>query len=528
MTTPRILIVDDDPALLQALPEALHLRMGPVRVDTAESATPALERIAGTEYDAIVCDIKLPGMDGLALLAEIRKLRPGVPTLLITGHGQHDLAVQALRGGAFDFIQKPIEREYLIASLRRAIHVHDLSRQVEEQKRALERHAAHLEDTVNERTRELRESNRAKDEFLATLAHELRNPLAPIRNAVELMQHCNLGDPTLRRARDIIERQVGHMTRLIDDLLDVSRIQRGKIKLQKRPLDLAMAVANSVESCTPFINARHHELTVSLAPEPLVVLADATRLEQIVTNLLHNAAKYTEPRGRITLSAARDGDEIVLRVRDTGIGIAPEMLPRIFDLCFQADDSLERTHGGLGVGLTLVRYLAQLHGGSVQAFSAGLGQGSEFVVRLPHSLLGARPPAINNVGLFPVAPGRARRVLIIEDNADSRESLCDLLRLWGYQVEVAGDGMQGLKKALNARPEIALIDIGLPGMNGYEVAQQVRTAIGPEDIFLVALTGYGQPDDRRKALEAGFNTHLVKPVNLDELCRLLGTVPAHA
>jgi signal transduction histidine kinase len=529
----HILIVDDDPALLEALSEMLQLRMDEIVVDRAESANVALEFIAKNDYEAIVSDIKMPGMDGLALLARIRQLRPETPTLLITGHGQHDLAVQALRGGAYDFIQKPIDREYFVASLSRALHMRRLHRQVEIQRHALERHALELKETVDTKTRELREANQAKDEFLALLAHELRNPLAPILNAVGLITTCQGDDAVLRQSTQVVERQVHQMARLLDDLLDVSRISRGKLRLRKEVLDLAKLVEQAVQTSRPLIEARHHQLTVSLPQEPVCLEGDSTRLEQVLANLLNNAAKYTMPGGRIWISATLENSQAVLRVRDTGKGIPPAMIQRIFEPFVQIDFSLHRSEqGGLGIGLMLVRRLLEMHGGTVEAFSPGAGQGSEFVVRLPALPPGPKPastPEVNEEenGHEPAKANR-RNVLIVEDMADSRETLRTLLTLWGHEVMVAENGPRGVEKALAAFPEIALVDIGLPDLDGYQVAEQIRAAPGGDGIYLVALTGYGQHGDRRRSISAGFNAHLVKPVDPKELARLLAEARVEA
>jgi signal transduction histidine kinase len=527
MSRPRILIVDDDAALLEALSETLRLRMGEVAVEVADSARAALERIAVHDYEVVISDIKMPGMDGLALLTRIRELQPATPTLLITGHGQHDLAVQALRGGAYDFIQKPIDRDYFIASLNRALRMRQLSRKVEEQRLALERHAFELQETVEERTRELREANQAKDEFLALLAHELRNPLAPISNAVELIGQRDDGDPILQQASKVVAHQVQHMARLLDDLLDVSRISRGKLQLRKESADLTEMVRNAIEACRPLLQERKQQVTVVLPSEPIWVEGDATRLEQIFANLVNNAGKYTPPEGRIDITLTREETGAVVRIRDTGAGIPREMLHRIFEPFVQVDPSLHRVQqGGLGIGLMLVRRLLEMHGGSVSAWSEGPGKGSEFVVRLPvqsEQPAPASQPApgkaeSRNNGSLPCS---SRQILVVEDQDDSRETLKTLLTLWGHQVEVAENGRRGVEKALATQPEVALVDIGLPELDGYQVAEQVRAAPSGNRIYLIALTGYGQPQDRKRALQAGFNAHLVKPVDPRELERLL-------
>jgi signal transduction histidine kinase/ActR/RegA family two-component response regulator len=368
----------------------------------------------------------------------------------------------------------------------------------------------------------LAEADRRKDEFLAMLAHELRNPLAPIPSAIQVLQDFSPADVDLKWARDVIERQVQHLTRLVDDLLDVSRISRGKIILKKEHIKLAHVVADAVEIARPHLEARKHQLTVSQPPEPVWLEADATRLAQILSNLLNNAAKYTEKGGQIWLTVAREGEEAVLRVRDTGVGIAAAMLPHVFELFTQADRSLDRSQGGLGIGLTLVRHLVELHGGQVQACSGGLGQGSEFVVRLP-VLSQIREGLGERVKPEPsfVAPP-CRRILIADDNEDFAEMTGRLLeRKGGHNVKVVFDGPAALAAARAFQPEAAFLDIGLPGINGYDLAQQLRREPGLQDVLLVALTGYGQESDRRRALAAGFDEHLTKPTRFATLQRVL-------
>jgi PAS domain S-box-containing protein len=376
----------------------------------------------------------------------------------------------------------------------------------------------------------LKEAERRKDEFLAMLAHELRNPLAPIRNALHLIRMRGGERPQwARQAYDVIERQVEYLVRLVDDLLDVNRITLGKIQLQKERLDLATVVARAVESSRPLIDARRHTLEVTLPKGAVPVEADRVRLTQVLWNLLNNAAKYTPEGGRIalTVEGANGGqppaDQAVVRVRDTGMGIPTAMLPRVFDLFTQIDRTLDRADGGLGIGLTLVRRLTEMHGGTVQAFSEGLGQGSEFVVRLP--LLPAELPAAQP-GTPASTAGRAtpasgRRILVVDDNRDSAETLAMLLRLFGHCVQTAYDGPLALAAATAYLPEVVLLDIGLPGMDGLEVCRRLRGQPGGDLRLIAALTGYGQDEDRRRSQQAGFNAHLIKPVALEALQELL-------
>jgi CheY-like chemotaxis protein len=325
------------------------------------------------------------------------------------------------------------------------------------------------------------------------------------------------------RSREVMERQVQHLVRLVDDLLDVSRVMRGKIVLRKEPVELAGIVARAVETAQPAIDAQGHQLTIELPPVPLPLEADPVRLAQVVGNLLTNAAKYTERGGRIWLTARREGDQAVLRVKDTGIGIAPEMLPRIFDLFVQVDHAATRSQGGLGIGLTLVRSLVAMHHGTVQAHSAGLGEGSEFVVRLPLATARQEVPDQGNDGGQPdqATPRSRRRLLVVDDNRDAADSLAALLRLQGHEVRVVHDGPAALELVGDYRPEVVFLDLGMPGMDGYEVARRLRGLPGLGGIRVAALTGWGQQEDRRRSKEAGFDHHFVKPVDPTSMQALL-------
>jgi CheY-like chemotaxis protein/nitrogen-specific signal transduction histidine kinase len=371
--------------------------------------------------------------------------------------------------------------------------------------------------------REIQEGDRRKDEFLAMLGHELRNPLAAIANALEYVQMARDDPSSFRRAGDILARQVQLMARLVDDLLDVSRITRGKIELRKEPIELQAAVTRAVATVEPLISARQHELTVTMPDRPIQLLADPARLEQILANLLNNAAKYTDPGGHIRLDVATNETTTEVRIRDTGVGIPEHLLPRVFDLFMQGDRSLDRAQGGLGIGLTLVRSLVELHGGQVEVSSEGLGQGSAFVVRLP---IFAPEPSEVEMGTQPAEcerKGQSRRILLIDDNVDLTTTMSALLRLGGHEVAVCCDGPSGIDAATELQPEVILVDIGLPGMNGYEVAGRLRKMPVFDRTVLVAVTGYGQADDRRRAREAGFDHHLVKPVFFEALQQLLNS-----
>jgi signal transduction histidine kinase/CheY-like chemotaxis protein len=373
------------------------------------------------------------------------------------------------------------------------------------------------EQSLREQAAALRDADRRKNEFLAVLAHELRNPLAPILTSVEVLRLLGPGDAPVARARDIVERQVRQMVRLVDDLLDVTRVAQGKLTLRKSTFDLAAAVAEAVQTTAPLFEAQGHRLAVELPADPLRLEADQARVVQVLVNLLTNAGKYTDRGGQVRLAARRDGDEAVVTVGDNGVGIEPAMLGRVFDLFTQVDRSLDRSRGGLGIGLTLVRQLVELHGGRVSAHSDGTGKGSEFMVRLPCPAAPGPGPADATPEVRPAGP---LSILIVEDNADARQALETLLRLLGHQVAAAATGADGVARAAGLRPRVALIDLGLPEMDGYEVGRQLRAALGASAV-LVALSGYAAEEDRRRALDAGFDAHLAKPVDLDELKRLL-------
>jgi signal transduction histidine kinase len=387
---------------------------------------------------------------------------------------------------------------------------------------------AHLAATAVENAElfeELRLADRRKDDFLALLAHELRNPLSPILNSAHFLRTLAATDSHTRSAAEVIDRQVRHLARLVDDLLDVSRITRGKITLQLQPLDLRTAVNGAIEIARPMIDGRQHHLTVELPPERLGVTGDLTRLTQAIGNLLMNAAKYTDPGGRINVRLSRDGTSGLLRIKDSGCGIAPELLPHIFDLFAQGDRTLERSQGGLGIGLTLVKRLVEMHGGTVAALSGGPGHGSEFVVTIPATI--RSPSADDHMGTAAGRAGRraTKRVLIADDNRDAADSLAALLRIQGHDVRLAYDGTTALATAQAFRPDIALLDIGMPGLCGYDVAQALRADPNTSSTALVALTGWGGADDRKRSAESGFTCHLVKPIDPSALDELLRCVP---
>jgi two-component system CheB/CheR fusion protein len=404
------------------------------------------------------------------------------------------------------------------AALARAAGEYERVRSSEDRLRVEVAERKLLEDQLRERALQLADADRRKDEFLAMLAHELRNPLAPLNNALHLLRM-----PTGDRAHffEIADRQVRLLVRLVDDLLDVSRITQGKITLREEPVLIGDVLTQAVESVRPELDARAQSLTVSLPPHPLRLQADPVRLAQVFANLLSNAAKYTPVGGSVWLTAEPVGGEIVVRVRDNGVGLAPELIPHVFDLFVQADVSLEREHSGLGIGLTVVRRLAEMHGGSVEVRSDGPGRGSEFIVRLPCT---QAPSGEQRAAPRETPAASTLKVLVVEDNRDSAETLATILGLWGHDVRLAFDGASALEAAKHFEPDVILSDIGLPGMSGLDLARRLRGHAAFGRVVLIAMSGYGRDDDKRRALEAGFDHHLVKPPNLQALGELFGRV----
>jgi signal transduction histidine kinase len=504
----QILVVDDNADMRGYLARLLRTRW---QVTTAVDGRQALELIAQREFDLVISDVMMPQLDGMGLLRAI-KARPGaveLPVVLLSARAGEEARVDGLAAGADDYIVKPFTAQQLLAQVNAQLTIRRVRRKHTQERELL---------LANERKAKLEAeaANRAKDEFLAMLGHELRNPLAPISTAIQLMRLRGAPVPELAT----LERQTAHLTRLVDDLLDVSRITRGKIELRKRTIEIGDALVRAMEMAGPLLEPRQHRVSIEAVPRRgLAVHADPERLAQVIFNLLSNAAKYSEARSSITVRAWRDTDRVRLSVRDEGVGIAPEMIDRVFDMFVQQQQTIERSQGGLGLGLTIVRSLVDLHEGWVTAKSPGPGRGSEFMIDLP-----AAPVVLPlaRAGERPLRPDNrpAQRLLIVDDNVDAASALAELLRLLGHQVEVANDGLRALSAALRFRPDIALIDIGLPVMDGYELAARLREE-HPE-LRLIAVTGYGGERDRERSAQAGFTDHLVKPIELAMLERLLG------
>jgi signal transduction histidine kinase len=503
-----VLLIEDNPGDARLIQEMLRrTQRALVRLEWAEGLTTGLELLARGSVDVVLLDLSLPESQGLDTLLRVRARAPGVPVVVLTGLGDEDIGNRAVQSGAQDYLIKgQVDGPLLVRALRYAIE------------------RGRIEEELRRRVEQLAEMDRRKDEFLATLAHELRNPLAPIRNALHLLRMWGNRGPAAERVHEMMERQVRHMVRLVDDLLEVSRITRGKIELRKERVDLAAVVRSAVETSRPLIEAAHHHLAISLPPEPLILEADAIRLAQVIANLLNNAAKYTEEGGQIWLTARREGGEAAVSVRDSGLGIPADMLPRVFDMFAQVDRTLKRSQGGLGIGLTLARTLVEMHGGRVEARSSGPGQGSEFTVRLP---LAAAESAAGSPahGSAPQAVGPSQqRVLVVDDNRDAADSLGMLLKYLGADAYVVYDGPSALEAVRTYRPSIVFLDIGMPGMDGHEVARQVRQEPEFRDVKLIAMTGWGQEEDRRRSQAAGFDHHQVKPANAETLQALLASL----
>jgi len=544
----NILIVDDEPKNLTVL-ETLLDSPG-YRLVRAESADQALLALVAEEFAVLILDIRMPGMTGfeLAQIIKGRRKTARVPIIFLTAYYNEDQHVlEGYGSGAVDYLHKPVNAPVLRSKVAVFAELYRKSREVEVANRALvaevtERRRAeeqlqelneNLDRLVEQRTRtleelqaELHEAARRKDEFIATLAHELRNPLAPVRNAVQLLRYQEPIPAAARQARDVIARQVRVMSRLIDDLMDVSRINQGRIELRRERVDLATVVELAIESSRPSIVESGHALSLRLPDAPVVLDADPIRLSQVFVNLLTNAAKYTDRGGRIELAVEVEESVVRISVRDDGIGIPAKELPNVFAMFAQVEDTLTRSRGGLGIGLTLVKHLVELHGGGVEAQSAGVGKGSAFVVTLPLPEAAPRTESTAAQAAALAAPHPApRRILVVDDHRDGAESMAALLALQGHEVKMAHDGEAALAAADDFRPDVILLDIGLPTLSGYDVCRQLRAAPWGGDVAVIALTGWGDQDAVKKGEAAGFDHHLVKPVDEAVLIATLAGLP---
>jgi signal transduction histidine kinase len=543
-TEPRvnILIVDDEPRNLAVL-ESILDDPG-YRLVRATSGDDALLALMADEFALLVLDVQMPGMTGfeLAQLVKERRKTARIPIIFLTAYYNEDQhALEGYGSGAVDYLHKPVNPPVLRSKVAVFAELHRktweierandlLQGEVSERRRAEARLSelnASLDQRVTERTLALQasearliESNRRKDEFLATLAHELRNPLAPLRNAAHFLRLRGPGTQDVQWASEIMDRQVAVMARLIEDLMDVSRINQGRIELRRAPVELEQIVSDALETIQPQIAGSGHKLTVMQPRVKLVLDADRSRLAQVLVNLLSNAAKYTDPGGQIELRVVSESGQAVLSVHDTGIGIPSHRLEHVFDMFSQEEPALSRSRGGLGIGLSLTRKLVQLHGGTVTAHSDGHGKGSVFTVRLPvMSVHTDASPAADATP--PAAAGGGLRILVADDNADAGETLAVLLQVMGHEVRHVLDGSLAVGAAPEFDPQLVLLDIGMPGLNGYETCRALRTQEGGAARTIVAVTGWGQPQDVAQAAEAGFDHHLVKPVEIESLVQLI-------
>ncbi len=537
-----ILVIDDDPSNLTAIEVALG-EFGR-RLVKARSGREALRQLLNQDFALILLDIQMPQMDGFetARLIRQRERSKHVPIIFVTAHSRDDDDVlRGYRLGAVDFLFKPIVPEVLRAKASVFVALQQRTEEVRrqaEQLRELQRRE-HEQRLARERrrweTQRLREESRRKDEFLAMLSHELRNPLASLMAVLEMMNDLDVVEPGFSRAHAVMGRQVNHLTRLVDDLLDISRISQGKIGLERRPCNLSEVVEQALESARPALAERDQHLEVATVDRPMLVNGDRDRLIQVISNLVNNAMRYTDPGGHIELSLKQVDNHARVRVRDDGRGIEPEVIDHIFELFAQ-----EQVNGeGLGLGLTLVQRLVELHDGTVEVRSGGRGTGSEFDVLLPM----AEPATSSSYAHEPSgeesreavskesreAPSKAidkttsqtTYVALIDDNEDVRAPLALLLGAWGYQVDTAGGGVEGVELVVESKPDVVLMDIGMPDVDGFEAAERIQERLKEAAPRLIAMTGYGSPRDRQRSRDAGFDAHLVKPAQPDKLRKLL-------
>lgn len=487
----RILLADDNADMRDYVRELLSIHYA---VETVEDGEKALNAARRERPDLVLADVMMPRLDGLGLLKRLRteEALRDVPVMLLSARAGEEAQVEGLDAGADDYLVKPFSARELLARVGARLELTSMRRESEDR---------------------FRDADKRKDEFLAMLAHELRNPLAPIANASELLARTLESDARSQTAVGVIKRQVTHLTRLVDDLLDVSRITQGRIQLQKRAVDIAGLIAQSVETVESQLRAKDQKLSITASDyEPMFVLGDMARLMQCVGNVLTNAIKYTEPRGEIAVCTRSDEANAYIEISDNGAGMPPELLPRVFDLFVQSEQTLDRAQGGLGIGLAIVKRLINMHDGDVSAQSAGLGLGSTFEIRLPRI---ARPEsaAVRSEAFKP----DPKRVLVVDDNVDAANSLSVLLAFQGHQIQVSYSAEEALAVVGSFMPDVGVLDIGLPGMNGYDLAKRLRAIPGLSALRLVALTGYGQAEDYQRAVAAGFDAHLVKPVDLAKL-----------
>ncbi len=519
----RLLVVDDEESL--RITTAAILEAEGYDVATAASGGDAVALLEESDYDLVLTDLHMEGGDGLSVLAEIRRRAPLTISVVLTGFASVESAIAALQQGAYDYLIKPCDIDEMKHTIRRGVEHRRLMLAEQSARANLERLNRELERRVEERTAELTllnedlaEANRVKDTFLATLSHELRTPLTPIIGWIRLLRSENLASPIVAQALDTIERNALLQSRLIDDLLDISRIATGKLSFEPVPCDLNSVVTSAVETVRGSAAARGVELDVSLARAPLTVRGEPVRLQQIVWNLLSNAIKFSEKQGRVKVSTSGADAEARVVVEDSGVGIDPEFLPYVFDRFRQQDGSTTRRHGGLGLGLAIVDALTKLHGGRVEAASEGVGRGARFTLTLPRL---AYESDAGEAETSATADSPNRRIMIVDDSDDTLDMLRTVFAKSGCQVVTARSGEEALKSIPEEPPDVVIFDIGMPGMDGYELLARARGLPGMADVAAIAISGYAMEEDRERAFSAGFAAHVAKPVDVDELLTLI-------
>lgn len=488
----------------------------------SEAATEdAFESHLARQFNCVVTDYQLGWSDGLTLLGRLKARYPEQPVVMFTNTGTEDICAAGMRAGLSDYIVKHKEEFPKVpAAVRTALELARARQALQERQVEI----AELLERERAARAEAERASQMKDDFLAMLAHELRNPLAPISAAAELIVFAQPDAASLKRASEIIRRQVRHLTQLVDDLLDVSRVHRGLVTLNRTPQEMKGIVTHAVEQVRPLMEARRHHLVIDLPPEPARVAGDESRLVQILANILHNAAKYTPDGGKIDLRMAVRSDHLVLNVEDNGVGMTPELQARAFDLFTQGDRTIDRSQGGLGLGLALVKSLVLLHHGTVACESAGLGHGSTFTICLPRLLTDGGSKAAQDRDLALQRSGRALRIMVVDDNMDAAGMLAMLLEATGHKVLVEHGARRALERAKIDPPQVFLLDIGLPEIDGNELARRLRAQPETAHAVLIAVTGYGQDSDRERTVAAGFDHHLVKPVDIGKLADILADI----
>ena len=519
----RLLVVDDEESL--RITTAAILEKEGYHVDTASSGDEAIALLADKDYDLVLTDLHMEGGDGLSVLNQIRRHSPLTISVVLTGFATVESAIAALQEGAYDYLVKPCDIDSMKHTIRRGVEHRRLMLAEQKARTDLEQLNLDLERRIIERTAELTrlngelaEANRAKDVFLATLSHELRTPLTPVVGWIKLLRSGNLDEKSIAQALDAIERNAWLQSKLIDDLLDTSRIATGKLHFEPKPTDLNTVVTAAIDTVRASASSRNIELTVNLWPSMMVVMGEPVRLQQIAWNLISNAIKFTEPGGRVTVATRNEGSQGRLVVTDTGIGIAPEFLPHVFDRFKQADGSTSRRHGGLGLGLAIADALAKLHGGKIEAESQGTGKGSSFTLhvelatseRIAPERMEQRTHSLNGLD-----------VLIVEDSVDTLTLLSAVFSREGANVTTAASAAEALEQAVNKRPNVIISDIGMPDVDGYQLLEQLKVIPGLDDVPAIAISGYASEEDRERAIGTGYHALVPKPIDVEELFGLI-------